>query len=137
MRQSVNLQNTQAAHTVQCEKTKQPTQKVGRQPKQTILQRRHQVSSVQLLSSVRHFATPRTAAGQASLSITNSQSWLKLMPIDSVMPSNHLILCHPLLLLPSVFPNIGVFLKESVLCVRCPKCWSSTSASVLPMNIQD
>ena len=75
-------------------------------------------SSVQLLSRVRVFATPWTAARQASLSITNSQSLLKLMPIASVMPSNHLILCNPLLLLPSIFPSIRVFYNESVLRIR-------------------
>ena len=69
-------------------------------------------------------ATPWTAAHQASLSITNSQSLLKLMSIESVMPSNHLILCHPLLLPPSIFPNIRVFSNESVLCIRWPKYWS-------------
>ena len=102
---------------------KQPNQKVGRRPKQTILQRRHQFSSVQLLSSVWLFATPWTAAHQASLSITNSRSWLKLMSIESVMSSNHLILCYPLLL-PSIFHNIRVFFKESVLDIRWPKYWS-------------
>ena len=66
-------------------------------------------------------ATPWTAACQASLSITNSQSLLKLMSIESVMPSNHLILCHPLLLLPSIFPSIRVFSNESVLCIRWPQ----------------
>ncbi|CAN0538246.1 unnamed protein product [Rangifer tarandus platyrhynchus] len=79
--------------------------------------------SVQLLS-VRLFATPWSAAHQASLSITNSQSLLKLMSIESVMQSNHLILCHPLLLLPSVFPRVRVFSSESVLCIRWPKYWS-------------
>ena len=73
------------------------------------------LSSVQLLSCVRLFVTPWTAARHASLSITNSRSLLKLMSIGSVMPSNHLILCHPLLLLPSIFPSIRVFSKESVL----------------------
>ena len=68
--------------------------------------------------------TPRTTARQASLSIVNFQSLLKLMSIKSVMPSNHLILCHPLLLLPSIFPNIGVFSSESVLRIRWPKYWS-------------
>ena len=68
--------------------------------------------------------TPCTAARQASLSITNSWSLLKLMSIESVMPSNHLILCHPLLLLPSIFPSIRVFSNESVLCIRWPKYWS-------------
>ena len=70
------------------------------------------------------FATPWTAARQASLSITNSQSLLKLISIESVMPSNHLILCHPLLLLPSIFPSIRVFSNESVLHIRWPKYWS-------------
>ena len=68
--------------------------------------------------------TPRTAACQGSTPITNSQSLLKLMSIESVMPSNHLILCHSLLLPPSVFPSIRVFSKESVLCIRWPKYWS-------------
>ena len=96
-----------------------------------------QLSSVQLLSHVRLFVTPWTAAHQASLSITNLQSLLKLMSIKSVMPSNHLILCRPLLLLPSIFPSIRVFSNESVLCIRWPKYWVSASASVFSMNIQD
>ena len=79
---------------------------------------------VQLLSSVRLSAIPWTAARQASLSITNSWSLLKLMSIESVMPSNHFILCRPLLLPPSVFPSIRVFSKESVLRIRWPKYWS-------------
>ena len=79
---------------------------------------------VQSCSRVQLFVTPWTAARQASLSITNSTSLLKLMSIESVMPSNHLIICHPLLLLPSVFPRIMVFSKESVLCIRWPKYWS-------------
>ena len=74
-----------------------------------------QFSSVQLVTCVRLFATPWTAARQASLSITNSRSLLKLRSIESVMTSNHLILCHPLLLLPSIFPSIRVFSNESVL----------------------
>ena len=74
--------------------------------------------SVQSLSRVRLFATPWTAAHQASLSITNSQSLLELMAIESVMPSTHLILCRPLLLLPSILPNIRVFSNESALCIR-------------------
>ena len=78
---------------------------------------------------------PMTPAYLASLSITNSQSLLKL--IESVMPSNHLILCHPLLLLPSIFPGIKVFSNESVLCIRCQSIGVSASASVLPMNSQD
>ena len=83
-----------------------------------------QFSSVQSLSHVWLFATPWTAARQASLSIANSWSLLKLMIIELVMPSNHLILCHPLLLLPSIFPNIRVFSSESVHCIRWPKDWS-------------
>ena len=76
---------------------------------------------------------PWTAARQASLSITNSQSLLKLMSITMVMPSNHLILCHPLLLLPSIFPSIRVFSSESVLCIRWPKYWSF-SFNISPSN---
>ena len=83
------------------------------------------------------FATPWTAVCQASLSITNSQSLLKLMSIELVMPSNHLILCHPLLLMPSIIHRIRVFFSESVLCIRWPKIGISASASVLPKNIQD
>ena len=82
-----------------------------------------QFSSVQLLSHIRLFATPWTAARQVSLSVTNPQSLPKLMSIESVMASNHLILCHPLLLLPSIFPRIRVFSNESVLCIRWPKYW--------------
>ena len=96
-----------------------------------------QFSLVQLLSRVWLFAKPWTAAHQASLSITNSQSLLKLKSIASVMPSNHLILCRPLLLLHSIFPIIRVFSNESVLLIRWPKDWSFSSASVLQMNIQD
>ena len=80
--------------------------------------------SVQLLSCVRLFATPWTAARQACLSITNSRSPPKPMSIESVMPSNHLILCRLLLLLPSIFPDIRVFSNESALCIRWPKYWS-------------
>ena len=82
------------------------------------------------------FVTPWTAACQSSLSITNSQSLLKLMSIELVMPSNHLILCCPLLLLPSIFPSIRVFSNESVLCIRWLNIGASASTSVLPMNIQ-
>ena len=85
---------------------------------------KHCVSSVQSLSRVRLFAIPRTAVRQASLSITNSRSLLKLMSIELVMPSNHLILCHPLLLPPSIFPSIRVFSNESVLRIRWPKYWN-------------
>ena len=89
--------------------------------------------SVQSLSYVWLFATPWTAARQASLSITNSQSLLKLMSIESVMPSHHLFLCHPLLLLCSIFPSIRVFSNESVLHIRWPKYWS-LSFSITPSN---
>ena len=89
--------------------------------------------SVQLLSCVQLFVAPWTAACQASLSITNSWSLLKFMSIELVMPSNHLSLCHPLLLLPSVLPNIRVFFSESYLCIRWPKCWSF-SFSISPSN---
>ena len=95
--------------------------------------RKETISSVQSLSHVRLFATPLTAAHQASLSITNSQSLPTPMSIDSVMPSNHLILCHPLLLLPSIFPSIRVFSKESTLCMRWPQYWSF-SFSISPSN---
>ena len=83
-----------------------------------------QFSSVQLLSHVQLFPTPWTAGHQASLSITNSQSLLKLLSIESVMPSNHLILCRPLLLLSSISASISIFSSESALCIRCPKYWS-------------
>ena len=92
-----------------------------------------QISSVQSLSSVRLFVTPWTAACQASLSITNSRSLPKLMSIESVMPSNHLIFCHPLLLLPSIFPSIRVFSSESALCINWPKYWSF-SFNISPSN---
>ena len=83
----------------------------------------HSISSVQLFSYVQPFVTTWTAAHQTSLSITNSQNLLKLMSIQSVMPSNHLILCHPLLLPISIIPSIRVFCNESVLCIRWPKYW--------------
>ena len=92
-----------------------------------------QISSVQSLSCVQLFATPWTAAHQASLSITNSRSLLKLISIKSVMPSNHLILCHPLFLPPSIFPIIRVFSNESALCIGWPKYWSF-SFSISPFN---
>ena len=91
-------------------------------------------SSVQSFSHVQLITTPWTAAHQASLSIINSQSLLKLMFIESVMPSNHLIPCHPLLFLPSIFPNIMVFSNESVLCIRWSKYWSF-SFSISPTVI--
>ena len=96
------------------------------------------INSVQSLSRVRLFATPRIAGRQASLSITSSWSSPKLMSIELVMPSSHLILCHPLLLLPPIPPSIRVFSNESTLCIRWPKYWSfslnispSTEYSVL------
>ena len=90
-------------------------------------------SSVQLLSHVQLFVTPWTTARQASLSITNSWSSLRLMSIESVMPSSHLILCHPLLLLPSIFPSIRVFSNESALHIKWPKYWSF-SFNISPSN---
>ena len=90
-------------------------------------------SSVQLLSRILLFATPWTAARQASLSVTYSWSLLKLMSIESVMPSNHLILCRPLFLLPSIFPSIRIFSKESVLHIRWPEYWSF-SFTISPSN---
>ena len=89
--------------------------------------------SIQLLSRVQLFSTPWTVACQASLSIMNTQSLCKLMSSESVMPSNHLILCHPLLLLPSIFPSIRVFSNESSLYIRWPKYWS-LSFNISPSN---
>ena len=91
------------------------------------------MSSVQLLSCVWLFATPWTAAHQASLSITSSRSLLKLVSIELVMPSNHLILCHPFHLPPSIFPSIRVFSDESVLPIRWPKYWNF-SFNISPSN---
>ena len=93
-------------------------------------------SSVQSLSRVQLFVTPWIAARQASLSITNSRSLLRLMSIESVMPSNHLIICHPLLFLPPIPPSIRVFSNESTLCMRWPKYWSF-NFNILPKNTQD
>ena len=93
----------------------------------------YQFSSIPALSHVQLFETPWIAARQASLSITNSQSLPKLMSIESMMPSNHLILCCPLLLLPSIFPSIRIFSSESVLPIRWPKYWSF-SFSIRPSN---
>ena len=92
-----------------------------------------QFSSVQSLSRVRLFATPWIAARQASLSITHTRSSLRLMSIEAVMPSSHLILCRPLLLLPPIPPSIRVFSNESALCIRWPKYWSF-SFSIIPSN---
>ena len=99
---------------------------------ETCIYTKETVSSIQLFSCVRLFATPWTAACQASLSITNSWGLLKLMSMESVIPSNHLILCHPLLLLPSTLP-IRVFSNESVFCIRWPKYWS-LSFSISPSS---
>ena len=93
----------------------------------------HPINSVQSLSCVWLFATPWTVALQASLFITNSRSLFKLKSIESLMPSNHLILCHPLLLLPSIFPSIRVFSNESVLHIRWPKYWRF-SFNIRPSN---
>ena len=92
-----------------------------------------QISQVQSLSHAQLFATPWTAACQVYLPITNSQRLFKLISIKSVMPSNHLILCHPLLLPPSIFPSIRVFSNESVICIRWPKYWSF-SFKISPSN---
>ena len=93
--------------------------------------------SIQLLSCVQLFVTPWTAACQASLSITNSQSLLKLMSIELVMPSNHVILCRPLLLLPSIFPSVRVFQMSQLFASGGQSIGVSASTSVLPKNIQD
>ena len=93
--------------------------------------------SVQSLSRIQHFVSPWTAACQDSLSITNLWTPHRLMYIESVMPSNHLTLYHPLLFLPSIFPSTRVFSNESALCIRWPKYWILASALVLPVNIQD
>ena len=95
------------------------------------------VSSVQLLSCVQLFETPWTTACQASVSITNSRSSPKHMSIEFLMPSNHLIICHPLILPPSIFSSIRVFSNESALHIRWPTTGLSASTSVLPMNTQD
>ena len=109
------------------EKSRQLLGRLGPTPRDLVPQ------SVQSLSLVRLFVTPWTAARQASLSITNSRSLLKLMSIESVMPSNHLILRRPLLLPPSIFPSIRVFSYESTLRIRWPKYWSF-SFSISPSN---
>ena len=107
--------------------------KTSKQPKCPSMNGWKKSSSVQSLSPFRLFATPWTAACQASLSITSLQSLLKVMSIESVMPSNHLILCHPVLFLPSIFPSIRVFSNESVFRIRWSK-YSSFSFSIRPFN---
>ena len=106
---------------------------MGRGERKTWCFPRVQFSSVQSLSCVRLFVIPWTAAHQASLSITNSQNLLKLMAIESVMPSSHLILCSPLFLLPSIFPSIRVFPNKSVVCIRWLNYWSF-SFNISPFN---
>ena len=106
---------------------------MGRGERKTWSFPRVQFSSVQSLSCVRLFVIPWTAAHQASLSITNSQNLLKLMAIESVMPSSHLILCIPLFLLPSIFPSIRVFPNKSVVCIRWLNYWSF-SFNISPFN---
>ena len=97
------------------------------------MSRNHEFSLVQSLRCAWFIATPWTATRQAFLSITNSRSLLKIMSIESVMPSSHIILCHLLLLMPSIFPSIRVFSNESVLCIRWPEYWSFTF-SISPSN---
>ena len=96
---------------------------------------RFHFSSVLSLSHIQLFVTPWSAVYQASLFITNSQSLLKLMSVESVMPSNHLILCHPLLFLPSILPGIRVFSNESALLIRWPKYWSFSFSIRLPLGL--
>ena len=118
-------------------KVKEQSEKAGLKPniQKTKIMASGPISSVQSLSCVQLFETPWTAARQASLSSTISWSLLRLMSIQSVMPANHLILCHQLLLLPSIFPSIRVFSSELAFCMRWPRCWRF-SITVLPMNIQ-
>ena len=139
MKQGINLQSIQTAHVAQylfCSllNPQLPLLEISRYLMNIgWMNESFQFSSVQPLSRVQLFATSWTAEHQASLSITNSQSLLKLMSIESVMPSNHLILCHPLLLLPSIFPSISVLSNESVLHIRWPKYWS-LSFSISPSH---
>ena len=98
---------------------------------------RNQFSSVQLLSCIPLIAIPWTRARQATKSAANSRSFLKFMSIETMIPSNHLILCHPFLLLPSIFPSIKLFSNESVLHISGQSTGVSASASVIPMNIQN
>ena len=105
--------------------------------KTSLFRKQVQFSSVEFSHSVQLFATPWTAAHQATLFISSCQSLPKLMSIESVMPSNHLILCHPLFLLPSLFPSIRVFSSESILRIRWAKYFSFSLNISFPMNIQD
>ena len=113
--------------------TEEPVELYSIRSQKTGIQFRTQFSSIQLLTHIQLFAIPQTVARQASLSITNSGSLLKLMSIESIMPSNHLILCRPLLLLPSIVPSITVFSNESALRIRWPKDWSY-SFNISPSN---
>ena len=113
--------------------TEEPVELYSIRSQKTGIQFRTQFSSIQLLTHIQLFAIPQTVARQASLSITNSGSLLKFMSIESIMPSNHLILCRPLLLLPSIVPSITVFSNESALRIRWPKDWSY-SFNISPSN---
>ena len=113
--------------------TEEPVELYSIRSQKTGIQFRTQFSSIQLLTHIQLFAIPQTVARQASLSITNSGSLLKLMSIESIMPSNHLILCRPLLLLPSIVPSITVFSNESALRIRWPKDWNY-SFNISPSN---
>ena len=128
----INFQNIWIADTAQYP-NKQPAPKKLTKDISRHFSKKDISQSVQLLSCVRIFVTPWTAAHQASLSITNSRSLLKLMFIESVLPANHLILCPPLLLPPSIFPSIRVFSNESVLHIARPKYWSF-SFSISPSS---
>ena len=130
--QHLSAASTDGQFWVECVEDRVPYEKHPETPLRQVSSKCYKCS-VQLLSHVRLFATPWTSACQASLSITNSQSLLKLMSIEWVMPSNHLILCRPHLLLPSTFPSIRVFSEESVLCIRWPKYWSF-SFSISPSS---
>ena len=119
------------SNTVECKSS--PLALLNTNGLNTLIKRKRLFNSVQSLSHAQLFVIPWTTACQASLSITNSQSPPKPMPIESVMPFNRLILCHPLLLLPSIFPSIRVFSNESALCIRLPKDWSF-SFNISPSN---
>ena len=138
----LNLMTSQRSHLQIASCWRSSLQHMNVRGTESVHSRRHEIvsfqrqmlltfSSVQSLNRIQLFATPWTAACQASLSSTNSWSLLKLISIESMMPSNHLILCHPLLLPPSTFPSIRVFSNESVLSIRWPKYWSF-SLSISP-----
>ena len=139
MKQCENYQNETQRHKVSkcCWNAPKDLLKEGLPQTFHLQKMQYLFSSVQLLSGVRLFVTPWTAAHQASLSITNSWSLLKLMSVESVMPSNHLILFHPLLLLPQSFPASGSFPMSQFFTSGGQSIGVSASTSVLPMNIQD